>query len=102
MKSYDNLVEALQGLKKQGYTEDFNLKENCLECSKGKYKIFHNEFEIDKTFRFEDDTSSPEGSSILYAISSDKFNIKGTMVNSYGIYSDDIADEMLDKLNFSD
>lgn len=102
MKSYDNLIEAIEGLKKQGYTEDFNLKENCIECRAGAYRIFHNEFEIDKIFRFEDDTSSPEGSSILYAISSDKYHLKGIMINSYGIYSDGIADEMLHKLKYAE
>lgn len=101
MENYDNLIEAINGLKKQGYTEDFNLKEECIECRSGQYKIFHNEFEIDKVFRFEGDGSSPDDSSILYAISSDKFKLKGTMINSYGIYADEIANEMLHKLKFA-
>jgi len=97
MESFDNLVEGINELKNQGYVEDFNLKQNCLECRNGEYKVFHNEFEIDKFFRFEGD-SSPDDSSILYAISSDKYNLKGVLVNSYGIYSEDITDEMLNKL----
>ena len=101
MKSYNNLVEGLNDLKKQGYVEDFNLKENCLECRNGQYKVFHDAFEIDKWFRIEGDDSSAESSSILYAISSKKHNLKGTMVNAYGIYSDRIADEMLSKLKFA-
>ena len=39
MKSYNNLVEGINDLKKQGYTEDFNLKENCLECRNEPYLI---------------------------------------------------------------
>lgn len=101
MKSYDNLVEALADLKKQGYEEDFNLKQNCLECRNGQYRIFHNEFEIDGYFRFEDDDSSADSSSILYVISSEKYGLKGTLVNSFSIYSNDITDEMLDKLKFA-
>ena len=97
MESFDTLVEGINELKKQGYAEDFNLKQNCIECRNGEYKIFHNEFEIDKFFRFEGD-SNPDDSSILYAISSDKYNLKGVLVNGYGIYSDDIKDEMLKKL----
>jgi hypothetical protein len=100
MESYDNLVEGITALKKQGYTEDFNLRENCIECRNGQFKVFHNEFEIDKYFRIEGSDSSAENSSILYAISSEKYGLKGTMVNAYGMYSDDIADEMLDKLKF--
>jgi len=101
MKSYNNLVEGINDLKKQGYTEDFNLKENCLECRNGQYKVFHNEFEIDQWFRIEGDDSSANNSSILYAISSEKYKLKGVMVNAYGVYSDSIADEMLSKLKFA-
>lgn len=98
---FNNLLEGIEGLKKQGYVEDFNLKENCIECRNGEYKVFHNEFEIDKSYRFEGDDSSPSNSSILYAISSKKYGLKGIMVNSYGIYADEIANEMLDKLKFA-
>lgn len=101
MENYNNLIEAINGLKKQGYTEDFNIQGECLECQRGYYKMFHNDFEIDKIYRFEGDGSSPDDSSILYAISSEKFKVKGTMINSYGIYSDAIADEMLAKLKFA-
>ncbi|MCB0455929.1 MAG: phosphoribosylpyrophosphate synthetase [Flavobacteriaceae bacterium] len=101
MKSYNNLVEGINDLKKQGYTEDFNLKENCLECRNGQYKVFHNEFEIDQWFRIEGDDSSANNSSILYAISSEKYKLKGIMVNAYGVYSNSIADEMLSKLKFA-
>lgn len=101
MKSYSNLVEGINDLKNQGYNEDFNLNENCLECGNGEYKVFHHEFEIDKWFRIEGDDSSADGSSILYAISSEKYGVKGTMVNAYGVYSDSIADEMLSKLKFA-
>ncbi len=100
MQSYSNLVEGINDLKEQGYVEDFNLKENCLECRNGQFKVFHHEFEIDKWFRIEGDDSSADNSSILYAISSKKHNLKGLLVNAYGIYSNNIADEMLSKLKF--
>ncbi|KRD58748.1 phosphoribosylpyrophosphate synthetase [Flavobacterium sp. Root935] len=101
MKSYDNLIEALNDLNNEGYGEDFNLKQNCLECRDGAYKIFHNEFEIDNYFRFDDEDSSPDGSSILYTITSEKYGLKGTLINSFSIYSNDITDEMLIKLKFT-
>ena len=97
MESYDNLVEGINALKEQGYVEDFNLKKYCLECQDGKFQVLPDEFEIDKFFRFEGD-SNPDDSSILYAISSEKHGLKGILVNAYGIYSQDIADEMLKKL----
>jgi len=100
MKVYDNLIDALNDLKNEGYVEDFNLKQNCLECRNGKYKIFHNEFVIDNFFRFEGEDSSADSSSILYSITSEKYKLKGTLINSFSIYSDAITDEMLNKLKF--
>lgn len=97
MESYNTLVDAINGLRKQGYTEDFNLKQNCLECRARNFELFHDEFQIDKLFRFEGNTD-PSDQSILYAISSEKHQIKGVLVNGYGIYSDELTNEMIDKL----
>jgi len=101
MKSYDNLIEALNSLKNEGYEEDFNLKQNRLECREGEYGIFHDEFEIDNYFRFGDEDSSPDSSSILYTILFGKYGLKGILINSFGIYSNDITDKMLSKLKFT-
>ncbi|MCA0431216.1 MAG: phosphoribosylpyrophosphate synthetase [Bacteroidetes bacterium] len=98
MGNYTDLVSGINDLKKQGYTEDFNLRENCLECRNGHFKLFHDEFQIDEWYRIEGDDSSAEGSSILYAISSAKHNLKGVLVNAYSIYSNSITNEMLSKL----
>ena len=98
MAENETLIDVLNNLKKVGYDEDFNLKQNCFECRNGEYRIFHNEFEVDEYFRFDND-SDPADQSILYAISSEKYNLKGVLINSYGIYSEEITDEMVDKLN---
>lgn len=97
MKTYTTLSETMSELRKEGYTEDFNLQQNCLECRNGEFKIFADEFVVDKYFRFEGD-SNPSDSSILYAISSDSKKLKGLLVNAYGIYSEPVTDEMLEKL----
>ncbi|MBL7696949.1 MAG: phosphoribosylpyrophosphate synthetase [Chitinophagaceae bacterium] len=97
MKRYNTLSETINELRKQGYTEDFNLQQNCLECRQGQFKLFADEFKIDSYYRFEGE-SNPSDSAILYAISSDHHNIKGVLVNAYGVYSDPITDEMLEKL----
>lgn len=98
METYETMVEALGALKRQGYTEDFNLDNNSLICRQGQVRVGHDEFQIDKFFRFEGATN-PDDQSILYAISSDKHGVKGTFVNAYGIYSDDKANFLLDRLN---
>lgn len=100
MAEYNTLTETMEALRQEGYTADFNLKENCLECGDGKFQIMHHEFEIDKFFRFEGETD-PADESILYAISSHKYNLKGVFVNAFGIYSDPVADELMKKLSFA-
>lgn len=101
MENYETLTEAIEGLRKQGYVEDFNLKQNCIECRNGEYKVFHDEFHIDKYFRFEGQTD-PADECILYAISSEKYKLKGVLVNGYGISSEAITNEMLAKLSMKE
>lgn len=98
MKFYDTIVQALTELKRDGYVEDFNLKQNCIECRNGQFKLFHRDFEIEGYQRFDDADSSPESEAILYLITSERYGLKGTLINSYSIYSEDISDEMLSKL----
>jgi hypothetical protein len=97
MNSYVTLSGTMNELRKEGYVEDFNLQQNCLECRNGQFNVFTNEFIIDKYFRFEGQ-SNPSDQAILYAISSDKYQLKGVLVNAYGIYSNPVTDEMLEKL----
>ena len=97
MKSYVPLSETMNELRSEGYVEDFNLQQNCLECSNGKVKVFGDEFKVDKYYRFEGE-SNPSDSAILYAISSDRHQLKGVLVNAYGIYSEPLTDEMVQKL----
>ena len=97
MESYDTLTEGINALRKQGYTEDFNLNHNSLEVLTRGHEVYHDEFKVDKFFRFEDNTD-PDDQSILYAISSEKYSLKGILVNSYGIYSESFSNEMMNKL----
>ncbi len=97
MPQYVTLSQTMNDLRKEGYVEDFNLQQNCLECRNGQFRVFADEFKIDKFYRFEGD-SNPSDAAILYAISSDKHQLKGVLVNAYGIYSEPVTDEMLKKL----
>ena len=97
MQQFDTLIAAIDALRAEGYTEDFNLQQTYLGCRAGDYQVFHDEFQVDKYFRFEGDTN-PDDESVLYAISAPKYSIKGLLVNAYGMYSDPIADELMAKL----
>ena len=91
------LSETLKVLKAKGYTEDFNLKADCIDCSNGNLRISPSDFHIDQYFRFEGNTDPGDGA-IVYAISSEKYGLKGVLVNAYGIYADTLTDEMVAKL----
>ncbi|MBS1588661.1 MAG: phosphoribosylpyrophosphate synthetase [Bacteroidetes bacterium] len=95
--SYGTLAETINGLKKDGYTLDFNMHEECLICNGHDANLSPEEFEIDGTYRFEGQ-SDPDDSAIVYAISSAKYGIKGILVNGYGIYAEDYSSALIEKL----
>lgn len=97
-ESYGTLSQTINALNKEGYLLDFNIKDQCIVCNSKTLKLSPKDFEIDKVFRFEGDTN-PEDQSILYAISSLKFDVKGLLVNGYGISADTEVDELITKLN---
>lgn len=97
MTSYETLSEAINGLKSRGYTTDFNLSYDCIVCHETPINLMPSEFEIMEVYRFEGATN-PSDSSIVYAIAS-KHGQKGVLVNAYGVYADDISDEMVKKLS---
>jgi hypothetical protein len=99
MYSYETLTEALADLKKRGYAEDFNLHANCLGCRARSVNIHPENFTVDEFYRFEGD-SNPDDNSIVYAISSDE-GIRGTLVDGYGMYSESLSSEMVEKLRVS-
>ena len=100
MEEMATMTEVINNLRSEGYTEDFNLQQNCLVCRDGHFSVFHNEFVIDKVYRFEGD-SDPADEATVYAISSPKYDIRGVLVNGAGIYSDTLTDEMLQTLKIS-
>tara|TARA_R110002072_G_scaffold115136_2_gene245333 strand:+ start:947 stop:1648 length:702 start_codon:yes stop_codon:yes gene_type:complete len=97
---YGTLSQTMNALIKLGYTLDFNIKEECLVCHRTKTQLSPEEFVIDKTYRFEG-MSDPEDQAILYAISSPQHKVKGLLVNSYGVNSDESSSMLVSKLNIT-
>ncbi len=96
-ESYGTLSETINGLKKDGYSLDFNVQQERIVCHQTNIVLSPEDFEIDKVYRFEV-ASDPEDQSVLYAISSFKFNIKGVLVNGYGISADAETNAIIGKL----
>lgn len=96
MDAYTTVTEAINGLRERGYTLDFNLKPECVECKELDIHINPDEFIIDEYYRFEG-ASNPDDNSIVFAVSS-KDGLKGVLVDAYGVYSDSLTEEMIRKL----
>ena len=97
MKVYETLSEAINDLTKRGYTLNFNLKRDQIQCVENKINLQPDEFEIDEVHRFQE-MSDVGDENILYAISSHKNNMKGILVNAFGIYADTASAELAAKL----
>lgn len=97
MGKYNTLSEAINDLTEKGYTHNFNIKEDCIECADIDTQLQPDDFEIDELYRFEE-MSDVDTENILYAISSKQNNIKGLLVSGVGIHADSSAVKLIKKL----
>ena len=100
MYYYETVTQAVSGLTERGYTVNFNLSAGHLSWIEHGINLNPDEFNIDEVHRFEGDTD-PGDEMVVYAISSDSKEIKGLLVNAFGIYSDQISDSLMAKLKQS-
>ncbi|MCM8570516.1 phosphoribosylpyrophosphate synthetase [Gramella jeungdoensis] len=101
MKDYGTLSQAINKLKlEEGYEHDFNLLDEQIELKSKNETFGVEEFEVDKVLRFEG-MSDPDDNAILYAITTTN-NRKGVLVDAYGMYSGQVSQKMLDKLDLKD
>lgn len=82
---YDTLSEAVNDLQKRGYTHDFLIPEDkeCIYCIEKSLELSPDDFKIEEIYRFEGMTD-PGDESIVFAIASDEYDIKGLVINSFG------------------
>ena len=99
MQTYDTLTEALDGLRKEGFTLDYNLKHDRLHCQTNNIELQPADFDIVNVYRFEGMTD-PGDEAVLYAVEA-KNGGKGTLVDAYGAYSESISSEMAEKLRYT-
>ena len=92
---YATVSEAIEALRKQGFTTDFNLEKNCIVCHPEKFDP--DDFEIVDVYRYEGN-SDPADEATVYAIES-KTGLKGVLVTGYGISTDTMSTEILNKLH---
>lgn len=99
MIKYATMVEALDNLRERGFTNDFNLRENGIECTRLQLQLHPEDFEIVEMHRFEGATN-PDDSSVVYAIEG-KGGLRGVMVDAYGVYANPMSTDLLAKLSMN-
>ena len=98
MKNYDTVSEAVNCLLKRGYNTNFNMDESELTnvCTHAAH-LFPGDFKIDEVHRFEGITD-PADEAIVFAISSERFSMKGVIVNGYGMYAESLTSAVMKDL----
>lgn len=98
--NYDTVSEAVNDLIKRGYTSDFNLHHDVdfLICNRTSRSLSPEDFDIDEIYRFEGETD-PGDETIVYAISSTDKEVKGVVINAYGMYADNAASRIVKYLD---
>lgn len=91
---YATVLKAIEQLREKGFTEDFNLHENCLVCNTDKFQA--EEFEISHIYYYEGD-SNPGDEATVYGIES-KSGIKGILVTGDEQDTDPMSKSIIDKL----
>jgi NADPH:quinone reductase len=92
---YDTVSTAINKLRDQGFTIDFNLNENNLAHLSGTPDA--GDFTIVDVYRYEGN-SDPADEAVVYAIESSS-GMKGILVTGYGISTDADSEEFLKNLS---
>ena len=100
MKNFDTLSETINDLNKRGFIYNFNLRSDCIYCVEKQACINPDEFEILEFYRFEG-MSDPNDNDIVYAIESNKHDVKGVLVDAYGVYSDPLSYSLINKFKMA-
>jgi hypothetical protein len=86
-------------LKARGYTKYFEMEFSTIYCGLLDLRLTPEKFTVDEIYRFEEN-SNPDDSSVLYVISTD-IGIKGTLVDAYGVYAENLSFDMANKLQIT-
>lgn len=97
-KGYESLSMATRDANEEGYTIDFDLKEDGIYSKAEKKEWGVDDFEVETFYRFEG-PANPSDNSIVYLINC-KDGAKGLLVMAYGSKADeDISEQMVNKLD---
>ena len=95
-KSYTNMVEAIEGLKKRGFTANFEFLDQTFRDVDSGRTFKADELTIVEHYRFEG-ASDPDDMSVVYAIESDD-GLKGVIADAFGLYANPDLGGFLEKV----
>jgi hypothetical protein len=84
-KRYTNMLEAIQELKKRGFTTNFEFLDQTFRDVDSGRTFKAGELTIVEHYRFEG-ASDPDDMSVVYAIESDD-GLKGIVADAFGLYA---------------
>jgi len=84
-KRYTNMVEAIEELKKRGFTANFEFLDQEFRDVDSRRTFKADELTIMEHYRFEG-ASDPDDMSVVYAIESDD-GLKGIVADAFGLYA---------------
>ena len=91
---YDTVSNAIEALRKQGYTTDFKIESDAITCNEEKFDVKN--FDVVDVYRYEGN-SDPADEAAVYAIKSSN-GLKGILITGYGASADEVSAEILEKL----
>ena len=91
-----SLATCLNRIVNKGYTEDFKITEKGLEAPQNHHLYKPEQIQVVNFYRFEGE-SDPDDNAILYVIETND-GIKGTLIDAYGVYSDDRVAKFIDNV----
>jgi len=94
-----DLEKCMHQLEEEGYRDQFRVEKGKLLDLSNNKKYKAKEVEAVNFYRFEG-ISNPDDMSILYAIETTDGR-KGTLVDAYGLYSDDETGEFLNQVRIN-
>ncbi len=100
IRTEKTLSEVMTLLNSQGYTEDYNLLQLRGSRDNQSNEIDFANLVIDKIYRFSGQNDAAD-EAILYSISNLKNGLKGLFVNGYGIYTDEEASTIIEKISLN-
>lgn len=100
MNTYDNMVDAINHLKKRGFRSDYVFRDDKMECTDSGRSYGPGDMQIVEYHRFEG-KSNPGDMSIVMAIECEDGE-KGTLVSSYGTYADKKLQNFLSKVRIKE